>query len=86
MPTPPPRSCNEGSNMTHRVLIHQVPIPVVPFGLSLFITSIIQGHVEGSVSIVVSRAIACPIPSAVFQPTFLTEFLTHPFAIVAARI
>src|SRR6266851_8188042 len=83
---PPPRSCDEESNTTHHVLIHQVPIPIIPFDLGLSITSIIQGRVEGSVGGVVSHAIACPIPSAVFQPTFLLGFLARTFAIIAARI
>src|SRR5216683_2450866 len=81
---PPPCSCDEESNTTHHILIHQVPIPIIPIDLSLSITSIIQGHIEGSISSVVSHAIACPIPSAIFQPTFFTGFLTRPFAIIVA--
>ena len=77
--TPPPRSCDEESIMTHRSPVHQVAIPVVPCGLGLFIASVIQGRVEDSI---VSRAIGCPIP----RTLFLRGFLARPFAIVAARI
>ena len=80
--TPPPRSCDEESITTHRSPVHQVAIPVVPFGLGLFVASVIQGRVEGSIGGVVSRAIGCPIP----RTLFLRGFLARPFAIVAARI
>src|SRR6266851_8449591 len=79
--TPPPHLCNEEPKTTHHVLVHQVPILIIPFKLSLSITSVIQGHIEGSVGRVISCAITCPIPSAIFQPTFLIGFLTCPFAI-----
>ena len=79
---PPPRLCDEESNMTHRPPVHQVIIPVIPFGLGLFISSIVQGRVEGSIGGVVSRGISCTIP----RTLFLRGFLACPFAIVAARI
>src|SRR6266851_1092518 len=86
MTTPPPHLCDEEPNATHCILVHQIPIPIIQLDLGLTITSIIQGRVEGSVSGVVLHAITCPIPSAIFQPTFLTGFLAHPFAIIVARI
>ena len=83
---PLPRPCDEEPNTTHRVLIYQVPIPIIPLDLGHSITSIIQGRVEGSVSGVILYAITCPIPCAIFQPTFLMGFLACPFTIVVAHI
>ncbi len=79
---PTPCSCDEESITTHRSPVCQVAIPVIPFGLNLFVTSVIQGRVKGSISSVILRAIGCPIP----RTLFLRGFLTRSFAIVTACI
>src|SRR5216683_6532954 len=74
--THPPHPHDEESNTTHRPPVHQVIIPVIPFGLGLFISSIVQGRVEGSISGVILHGISCTIP----RTLFLRGFLACPFA------
>lgn len=77
--TPPPRPREEEPNTTHRILVRQDLIPVVPFALGLlFITGLIEGCVEGPFG---DSAVDRPIPGAPSQPSFLTGFLACPFAI-----
>src|SRR6266853_2525468 len=57
----PPCLCNEESDKTHQAHVYQVLISVTLSTL----TSLIQGHIKGSIGGVVSHTIDCPIPGAI---------------------
>jgi hypothetical protein len=80
----------EVSDTTRRILVHGVPVFIVPcLDIGVIITSVIPRCIKGIICHLIAGAIECPIPILIslswFSPSklaFITQSIVQPFALL----